>query len=52
MMSWNLFVGGTISGQEKTGENLRQMIDYVNEVDPDVLFVIEGYGSGQKTSTR
>ncbi|MEV4805422.1 discoidin domain-containing protein [Nonomuraea sp. NPDC049421] len=48
MMSWNLFVGGTINGQEKTGENLRQMIDYINEVDPDVLFVIEGYGSGQK----
>ncbi|SDJ25972.1 Endonuclease/Exonuclease/phosphatase family protein [Nonomuraea maritima] len=48
LMSWNLFVGGTINGQEKTGENLNQMIDYMNEVDPDVLFVIEGYGSGQK----
>ncbi|MEV4070144.1 discoidin domain-containing protein [Nonomuraea fuscirosea] len=48
LMSWNLFVGGTINGQEKTGENLRQMIEYLNDVDPDVLFVIEGYGSGQK----
>ncbi|MET8333367.1 discoidin domain-containing protein [Streptosporangium canum] len=48
LMAWNLFVGGTINGQEKTGENLRQMIEYLNEVDPDVLFVVEGYGSGQK----
>ncbi|MGW0802590.1 discoidin domain-containing protein [Nonomuraea sp. NPDC002799] len=48
LMAWNLFVGGTINGQEKTGENLRQMIEYLNEVNPDVLFVVEGYGSGQK----
>ncbi|WP_052423765.1 discoidin domain-containing protein [Nonomuraea candida] len=48
LMTWNLFVGGTINGQEKTGENLRQMIEYLNEVDPDVLFVVEGYGSGEK----
>ncbi|MEO3885487.1 endonuclease/exonuclease/phosphatase family protein [Nonomuraea sp. B5E05] len=48
LMSWNLYVGGTINGQEKTGENLRQMIEYLNEVDPDVLFVVEGYGSGHK----
>lgn len=48
LMAWNLFVGGTINGQEKTGENLRQMIEYLNEVDPDVLFVVEGYGSGKK----
>ncbi|MFB4264475.1 discoidin domain-containing protein [Nonomuraea sp. GTA35] len=48
LMAWNLFVGGTINGQEKTGENLKQMIEYLNEVDPDVLFVVEGYGSGQK----
>ncbi|WP_336203921.1 endonuclease/exonuclease/phosphatase family protein [Nonomuraea sp. LPB2021202275-12-8] len=48
LMTWNLYVGGTINGQEKTGENLQQMIEYLNEVDPDVLFVIEGYGSGTK----
>ncbi|UBU16581.1 endonuclease/exonuclease/phosphatase family protein [Nonomuraea gerenzanensis] len=48
LMAWNLFVGGTINGQEKTGENLKQLIEYIDEVDPDVLFVVEGYGSGQK----
>ncbi|MFI7613700.1 discoidin domain-containing protein [Nonomuraea terrae] len=48
LMAWNLFVGGTINRQETTGENLKQMIDYLNEVDPDIFFVVEGYGSGQK----
>ncbi|WP_197094122.1 discoidin domain-containing protein [Nonomuraea sp. SBT364] len=48
LMAWNLFVGGTINRQETTGDNLKQMIEYLNEVDPDVLFVVEAYGSGQK----
>ncbi|MFE3454243.1 discoidin domain-containing protein [Nonomuraea sp. NPDC059194] len=48
LMAWNLFVGGTINRQEPTGENLQQMIEYLNEVDPDILFVVEGYGSGTK----
>ncbi|MBB5081851.1 discoidin domain-containing protein [Nonomuraea endophytica] len=48
LMSWNLFVGGTFDRKETTGENLAQMIDYMNEVNPDVFFVVEGYGSGQK----
>lgn len=48
LMAWNLFVGGTINRQETTGENLKQMIEYLNEVNPDVLFVVEGYGSGPK----
>ncbi|MER5423370.1 discoidin domain-containing protein [Streptosporangium roseum] len=48
LMAWNLFVGGTFDRKETTGENLTQMIDYMNEVNPDILFVVEGYGSGQK----
>ncbi|MFI6541228.1 discoidin domain-containing protein [Nonomuraea sp. NPDC050547] len=48
LMAWNLFVGGTFDRKETTGENLTQMIDYMNEVNPDVFFVVEGYGSGQK----
>ncbi|MGW0479322.1 discoidin domain-containing protein [Nonomuraea sp. NPDC003214] len=48
LMAWNLFVGGTINRQETTGDNLKQMIEYLNEVNPDILFVVEGYGSGQK----
>ncbi|MFI6906964.1 discoidin domain-containing protein [Nonomuraea sp. NPDC050394] len=48
LMAWNLFVGGTFDRKETTGENLAQMIDYMNEVNPDVFFVVEGYGSGQK----
>ncbi|GAA2871019.1 discoidin domain-containing protein [Nonomuraea rubra] len=48
LMAWNLFVGGTINRQETTGENLTQLIEYLNEVDPDVFFVVEAYGSGQK----
>ncbi|MEV0993605.1 discoidin domain-containing protein [Nonomuraea sp. NPDC050202] len=48
LMAWNLFVGGTINRQETTGENLTQMIEYLNEVDPDVFFVVEAYGSGEK----
>lgn len=48
LMAWNLFVGGTFDRKETTGENLTQMIDYMNEVDPDVLFVVEAYGSSQK----
>ncbi|MEU4573391.1 discoidin domain-containing protein [Nonomuraea sp. NPDC023979] len=48
LMAWNLYVGGTINGQEKTGQNLAQLIEYLNEVNPDILFVVEAYGSGEK----
>ncbi|WP_327085049.1 discoidin domain-containing protein [Nonomuraea sp. NBC_01738] len=48
LMSWNLFVGGTFDRKETTGENLVQMIEYMNEVNPDILFVVEAYGSAQK----
>ncbi|MFI6299272.1 discoidin domain-containing protein [Nonomuraea sp. NPDC050790] len=48
LMAWNLFVGGTFDRKETTGENLAQMIDYMNEVNPDILFVVEAYGSAQK----
>lgn len=48
LMAWNLFVGGTFDRKETTGENLTQMIDYMNEVDPDIFFVVEAYGSSQK----
>ncbi|NUT42214.1 MAG: hypothetical protein HOV86_19740 [Thermoactinospora sp.] len=48
LMAFNLFVGGTFDRKETTGENLTHMIDYINEVNPDVFFVVEGYGSGEK----
>ncbi|MEV0588620.1 discoidin domain-containing protein [Nonomuraea sp. NPDC050310] len=48
LMAWNLFVGGTFDRKETTGENLAQMIEYMNEVNPDILFVVEAYGSSQK----
>jgi hypothetical protein len=48
MMAWNLWVGGTLNRQDPAGTNLPQLIEYVDEVEPDVLFVVEGYGSGEK----
>ncbi|MFB9964491.1 discoidin domain-containing protein [Sinosporangium siamense] len=50
LMAWNLWVGATLNRQDTTptGENLTQAIEYLNEVEPDVLFVVEGYGSGTK----
>ncbi|MFF0247510.1 hypothetical protein ACWEU6_25845 [Streptosporangium sandarakinum] len=44
-MTWNLLGGGTLDGKDHTGENLKQLIEYVNEVDPDVFFVVQAYGS-------
>ncbi|KAB8196343.1 hypothetical protein FH608_006170 [Nonomuraea phyllanthi] len=45
LMTWNLLGGGKLDGKDYTGENLKQLIEYVNEVNPDIFFVVEAYGS-------
>lgn len=48
MMSFNIYNGGTLDRNAVGPENLRELIEYVSETDPDVLFLVEAYGSGQQ----
>ncbi|WP_062109243.1 discoidin domain-containing protein [Bacillus niameyensis] len=45
VMSWNIWGGGREAGGN---ENVEQLIEYISEADPDVLFTIETYQSGEK----
>jgi len=42
-MAFNVFLGGTYCGG---AQNLRQLIDFLRVEDPDVVFMVETYGSG------
>lgn len=49
LMAFNIWRSGTLDGREGAeagAENLRQLIEFVRSEDPDVLFVVETYGSG------
>ncbi|MQA77580.1 MAG: hypothetical protein GEV10_03700 [Streptosporangiales bacterium] len=43
VMAFNIFLGGTYNGGE---ENLRQIVEFVRAERPDVVFMVETYGSG------
>lgn len=49
LMQFNIWRSGLLdglAGPEGGAENLRQLIEYVRSEDPDVLFLVETYGSG------
>lgn len=49
MMAFNIWRSGVLdnlAGEAAGRENLRQLIEFVRSVDPDVLFMVETYGSG------
>ncbi|WP_218094841.1 endonuclease/exonuclease/phosphatase family protein [Paenibacillus solanacearum] len=48
LMSFNIYGGGTLDRNEVGAQNLRELIEYVSVQDPDVLFLVEAYGSGQQ----
>lgn len=45
VMTWNIWGGGREAGGQ---ENVDQIIEYISKVDPDVLFTVETYQSGEK----
>ncbi len=50
LMQFNIWRSGLLdglAGPEGGQENLRQLVEYVRSEDPDVLFLVETYGSGE-----
>lgn len=46
-MAFNIWRSGTLDSDPDYGQqNLEQLIEYVRSEDPDVLFMVETYGSG------
>lgn len=45
IMAWNIWGGGREAGGN---ENVEQLIEFISVADPDVLFTIETYQSGEK----
>lgn len=51
MMAFNIWRSGLLdglAGEAGGRENLRQLVEFVAEVEPDVLFMVETYGSGEQ----
>lgn len=47
-MAFNIWRSGTLDSNPDFGQqNLDQLVEYVRSEDPDVLFMVETYGSGQ-----
>lgn len=46
-MAFNIWFGGRLDGAPGGAENLDQIVEFVREIDPDVLFMVETYGSGE-----
>jgi hypothetical protein len=44
-MAFNIFLGGTYAGGELNREHL---VEFVRDEDPDVVFMVETYGSGDE----
>ena len=44
-MAFNIFLGGTYAGGEL---NRQHLVEFVRDEDPDVLFMVETYGSGDE----
>ncbi|GIP35004.1 discoidin domain-containing protein [Paenibacillus sp. J2TS4] len=44
-MTWNLWEGGRAAGGE---ENIQQIIEVIRHENPDILFTVETYRSGEK----
>ena len=47
-MAFNIWRSGTLDDAPGGAENLRQLIEFVRSQDPDILFMVETYGSGQQ----
>lgn len=45
VMEWNIWQGGREAGGEA---NIGQLIEFIREQNPDVLFVLETYGTGDR----
>lgn len=46
-MAFNIWFGGRLHDAPGGAENLDQIIEFVREIDPDVLFMVETYGAGE-----
>ncbi|WP_245951338.1 discoidin domain-containing protein [Phytoactinopolyspora halophila] len=51
VMTFNIWQGGTLDPTHGAGmgeQNLDELVEFVRREDPDVLFVVETYGAGQR----